>query len=154
MQRNIVMSLGLLTAIAFGSVNEAAFALGQRNSKLAQSTPATQVDSTVAKSGEWIGVDHPTDGAVRIVRENGKTYLELDEAFQTDSGPDLFVLLHKEGVPRNYRDSDFVNLGRLQRVSGSQRYEVPEGTNLDDLNSAVVWCRRFNVTFGYAPLNS
>ncbi|MEO1133443.1 MAG: DM13 domain-containing protein [Cyanobacteria bacterium J06639_1] len=153
MKRNVVLSLGLMAAIAFGTANEAAFALGQRRT-LAQSTPATQVNSTVVKSGEWVSADHPTKGAVRVVTENGKTYLELDEAFSSDPGPDLFVLLHKEGVPRNYRDSDFVNLGRLQRVSGSQRYEVPAGTDLSDLNSAVVWCRRFNVTFGYAPLNS
>ncbi|MEO0801465.1 MAG: DM13 domain-containing protein [Cyanobacteria bacterium J06642_2] len=152
MKRSVVVSLGLMAAIALGTVGEAAVALSS-SSALAQAAPA-QVETAVAKSGDWVGVDHPTSGAAKIVTENGKTYLELNEAFKTDRGPDLFVLLHKQEVPSTYAESDFVNLGRLEKVAGTQRYEIPKGTNLDDLNSAVIWCRRFNVTFGYAPLLS
>lgn len=153
MQRNLVVSLGLMAAIAFGTVGETTLASPLRSRTLAQATP-TQVETSVAKSGEWVGADHPTTGAASIITENGKSYLELDEAFTSDNGPDLFVLLHKQDVPSSYSDSDFVNLGRLEKVSGTQRYEIPAGTNLEELNSAVIWCRQFNVTFGYATLQS
>ncbi|MFK8185085.1 MAG: DM13 domain-containing protein [Phormidesmis sp.] len=89
-------------------------------------------------------------GGAHIVEEGGKRYLELDSDFRTDSGPDLLVLLHREGVPTSYADSDYVNLGQLQRVARTQRYEIPEGVDVSEFSSAVIWCREFNVTFGYA----
>nr|WP_255346730.1 DM13 domain-containing protein [Synechococcus sp. PCC 7336] len=79
----------------------------------------------------------------------------MDENFRTDRGPDLFVLLHARDIPRSYNASDYVvNLGRLERVSGTQRYRVPEDVDIEAFESAVIWCRRFNVTFGYATFGS
>lgn len=89
-------------------------------------------------------------GGAHIVEEEGKRYLELDSDFRTDSGPDLLVLLHREGVPTSYADSDYVNLGQLKRVARTQRYEIPADVDVSAFSSAVIWCREFNVTFGYA----
>ncbi|MGF1521384.1 MAG: DM13 domain-containing protein [Leptolyngbyaceae cyanobacterium] len=103
-------------------------------------------------SGAFEGVAHPTSGSATIVEENGKHYLEFDAAFRSDSGPDLLVLLHKEAVPQSYSTNQYVSLGFLQSVEGSQRYEIPEGVAVEDFQSAVIWCRQFNVTFGFAAL--
>lgn len=84
--------------------------------------------------------------------QGGQRYLEFDQAFRSDSGPDLFVLLHKDSTPTSYAADRFVNLGELQSVSGKQRYAIPDSISLADLNSAVIWCREFNVTFGHAVL--
>ncbi len=100
----------------------------------------------------FVSVSHPTSGSARIVEMNAQRYLELDAAFQSDDGPDLFVLLHREAVPESYREEDYVNLGRLQQIAGSQRYAIPADIDLETINSAVIWCRDFNVTFGYATL--
>ncbi|MEL6384399.1 MAG: DM13 domain-containing protein [Cyanobacteria bacterium J06626_18] len=105
-----------------------------------------------ASTGTFEGVAHPTSGSVQIVEENGKRYLEFDAAFRSDSGPDLLVLLHKEAVPQSYSPDQYVSLGFLQSVEGSQRYEIPEGVSVEDFQSAVIWCREFNVTFGFAAL--
>ncbi|MEM9006293.1 MAG: DM13 domain-containing protein [Cyanobacteria bacterium P01_F01_bin.86] len=103
-----------------------------------------------AATGAFEGVAHPTSGSARIVEENGKQYLEFDAEFRSDSGPDLLVLLHEEAVPQSYNSDQYVSLGFLQSTEGGQRYEIPEGVSVEDFQSAVIWCRQFNVTFGYA----
>ncbi|MEM9903599.1 MAG: DM13 domain-containing protein [Cyanobacteria bacterium P01_D01_bin.44] len=105
-----------------------------------------------AETGSFVTASSDTAGGVSIVEENGKRYLEFDETFSTEEGPDLFVLLHKEATPQSYSSDQFVNLGDLQSISGSQRYEIPEDVSIDDFKSAVIWCREFNVTFGFAAI--
>jgi Electron transfer DM13 len=95
--------------------------------------------------------EHPTQGSARVVTENGKRYLVLDAAFKTDAGPDLFVLLHREAMPRTYDAQSYLSLGALQQVNGEQRYEIPTEVDLGTFKSAVIWCRQFSATFGYAP---
>ena len=105
------------------------------------------------KSGSFIGVAHSTSGTATIFSQDGQRHLELGRDFSTDSGPDLFVLLHRSPTPESYRREDYVSLGRLQQSHGSQRYLIPADVDLENFNSVVIWCRRFNVTFGYAPLS-
>jgi hypothetical protein len=97
-------------------------------------------------------VGHNTQGSVRVVTEGGNRYVVLDEAFKTDSGPDLYVILHRANPPKDYNQADYVNLGRLENTSGTQKYAIPANVNPKDFGSVVIWCQRFNVTFGYAPL--
>lgn len=39
-------------------------------------------------------------------------------------------------------------------ADGAFNYDIPADTRLDQLRSAVVWCRQFTVLFGHAPLAS
>jgi hypothetical protein len=105
-----------------------------------------------ALGGEFVAAEHPTKGAVTIVKENGKSYVAFSDQFKSDSGPDLYVLLHRQAKPDQYKQEDYISLGKLQQVKGSQRYMIPEDAKLADYQSVVVWCRKFNATFGYAPL--
>jgi len=50
-----------------------------------------------------------------------------------------------------YRNG-FIDLGPLKGNRGNQNYAVPAGTDLSKFKSAVIWCRRFLVGFGVAPL--
>lgn len=120
-------------------------------SPVAQS-PVTQ--SPVARSGQFVAAEHPTEGTARIVTENGKRYLVFDQAFMSDEGPDLFVLLHRDQMPQTYDEQNYISLGSLQSVKGEQRYAIPDDVDLANFQSAVIWCRQFNATFGYAPFSS
>ena len=120
----------------------------QPTSTIAQASAAS---TNILASGAFVGDDHPTSGNARIVEENGQKYLELDEAFRSDAGPDLVVLLHEEAVPESY-NGNYVNLGQIQRTVGAQRYAIPADVDLQSFQSAVIWCREFAVTFGYATL--
>jgi Electron transfer DM13 len=114
---------------------------------------ATSSPVKVLASGNFVDSEHPTKGLAEIVTQNGKNYLRLNKAFRSDEGPDVFVLLHREDLPKEYKRSDYVSLGRLQKTKGKQLYRIPTGVDITEFKSAVIWCRQFNATFGYAPLN-
>ena len=52
----------------------------------------------------------------------------------------------------SYDDGRYVRLGELKATHGDQNYEIPAGADLDGLRSVVVWCDRFDVAFGTAPV--
>lgn len=115
----------------------------------------TQNQPEAIMSGTFAAAEHPTTGMARIVNEKGQRYLVLDSTFSTNNqGPDLHVLLEpSERPPQAYMNhSGYVNLGKLQKFSGEQRYPIPTAVDLKDFKSVSVWCRMANATFGYAPL--
>ncbi|MBD1908214.1 DM13 domain-containing protein [Funiculus sociatus GB2-A5] len=119
-------------------------------------TPEAKSVAQVPLSGKFVAAEHPTMGMVSVVTENGKNYIELDEAFKTNNGPDLFVILHRSEKPpvSGIKEEDYVSIGRLQKVSGTQRYAIPANVNPADFRSVAIWCRQFNATFGFALLSS
>jgi Electron transfer DM13 len=125
-------------------------------SLVAQASPHRLKQSNSLASGRFISVEKPTQGTFRVVTENRQRYLELDQTFKTNNGPDLYVILHRNDAPpkSGLREQDYVTLGRLQKVSGAQRYAIPANVNLASFRSAAIWCRRFNSTFGYGKLGS
>jgi hypothetical protein len=106
----------------------------------------------VLMAGSFVQVEHPTMGGASVVMQDGKQYLMFDQKFKSDEGPDLYVLLHREAKPKRYGAADYVSLGRLQQVNGAQMYEIPVGVKVDEFQSAVIWCKEFNATFGFAML--
>jgi hypothetical protein len=128
---------------------------------IAQTMSATT--PKIVRSGSFVSGEHPTQGTARIIALNGKFFLELDQGFKTsDSGPDLVVILHRSSQvlssthPPAYplRSTDYVVLAPLRQFSGAQRYAIPDKVNLANYQSAAIWCRQFNATFGAAQLMS
>lgn len=131
-----------------------------------QSTLVSQFSkpgATIVKTGSFASGEHETKGTVRVVTQNGKSFLELDQTFKTSQlGPDLVVILHRSDnvlgstKPPAYplQSGDYVLLAPLRKFSGVQRYAIPANVNLDNYNSAVIWCRKFNATFGSAKLST
>ena len=154
---------GLTVAIAAFSYQIPSQAIQQRVLSSAPNEVATLTASKPAATpgakaasqwGSFVGGDgHDVSGAAKIVEENGQRYLELDSAFRTDSGPDLFVLLHEQATPTSYSPDSYVNLGRVQALDGAQRYAIPADVDLDAIKSAVIWCQQFDVTFGFATFS-
>jgi hypothetical protein len=140
---NHAVAIGLVSLLTFGSAGT-----------LALSQPALANQTQAQQTGAFVGVDHPTAGNAQVMTNEGKRYLVLDDAFESHEGPDLFVLLHRSSAPQSYAETEYVNLGRLQKVKGMQAYEIPADVDLSAFKSAVVWCREFNVTFGYAPFQN
>lgn len=119
------------------------------------SVVAQQQQLVAQMSGTFVAAEHPTSGMARIVTEKGRRYLVIDSAFKTSSqGPDLHVVLDPtEKPPMQYQDpTSYVNLGKLQKFNGEQRYPIPAAINLSNFKSVAIWCRMANATFGYAPL--
>jgi hypothetical protein len=138
---------------------------GQETASALVSTPAaipttesaqSEPQATLAQAvGQFVTVeqDHPTTGIARIVTENGQRYLEFDADFDTARGPDVNVVLYGESmVPVNLGESDYLTLASLQSFSGAQRYLIPAEGDLAAYQAVGIWCRQFDVTFGYATL--
>jgi hypothetical protein len=109
----------------------------------------------VLRSGSFRSLEHATTGKAIVLRRPGGSLILRLERLATSNGPDLRVYLSR--VPANsdlhaYR-TGFIDLGALKGNRGSQNYVIPAGTDLAAFRSAVIWCRRFVVGFGVAPLS-
>lgn len=112
-----------------------------------------QNNNNIIASGSFVTVeqDHPTEGMARIVTENGKRYLEFDGSFTTAQGPDVNVILHRNStIPVKPKKEEYMTLTSLQSFEGAQRYLLPDNLDISQYKSVGIWCRKFDVTFGYA----
>lgn len=107
-----------------------------------------------AAKGNFVAVEHPTRGSVRIVQRNGQQFVHFTGSFATDPGPALEVILYSENsVPLNIEGKGrYVSLGNLRANAGSQQYAIPASVDLSQYESVAIWCSQFDATFGYAPL--
>ncbi|UJW34360.1 DM13 domain-containing protein [Saccharothrix sp. AJ9571] len=106
-------------------------------------------------TGEFVSQEHDTSGKARVVDlGDGNRVLRL-EGFSTSDGPDVHVWLSDAtagGEWGKYDDGAVVKLGKIKATDGNQNYAIPAGAQLTGLRSVVIWCDRFNVAFGSAPL--
>lgn len=49
-------------------------------------------------------------------------------------------------------DGRYVDLGALKGNVGDSNYLIPEDVDPLDFRTVVIWCRRFTVGFGVAPI--
>jgi hypothetical protein len=118
--------------------------------------------NTKSRSGSFVSAEHTTNGKASIVQENGTYFIELNEGFKTsENGPDLFVVLHRSpnilniSKPPDFAiaEGDYALIAPLKSFNGKQRYEIPKNVQPDSFQSVAIWCRKFNATFGFAPLS-
>lgn len=79
----------------------------------------------------------------------------LESDFEVGPGPAYHVyLVPKPGIRQSAElvATMYVDLGQLRAFKGSQRYAIPEGVNLADYPSVVIWCERFSVLISPADL--
>ncbi len=117
--------------------------------------PAAMDTITTLATGEFRSGAHETAGRATILRQpDGRIVLRLT-GFSTSNGPDVRVYLV---AARDVTDSTspktagFVDLGALKGNLGDQNYEIPAGVDLARHRAVTIWCRRFAVNFGAAPL--
>jgi hypothetical protein len=98
---------------------------------------------------------HETKGTATIYRQaDGSAILRLSD-FSTSDGPDVHVFLvaatdvQKDAV---VEQAGFIDLGSLKATQGNQNYTVPANVDLAKYRAATIWCKRFSVNFGTAPL--
>jgi hypothetical protein len=50
------------------------------------------------------------------------------------------------------KNAGFIDLGPMKGNMGDQNYDIPAEVDLDKYQAVTIWCARFNVNFGTAPL--
>jgi hypothetical protein len=128
---------------------------GEENRLAPTPAPApAPAQPSVLATGEFRSLAHEGSGtALLLTLPSGQRVLRL-ERLDVENGPDLRVYLSQAGadVDRDELGRLFVDLGTLKGNKGDQNYAVPADTDLAEIRSAVVWCRRFSVAFAVAPL--
>jgi hypothetical protein len=103
-----------------------------------------------------MGLEHDASGRAIVVElADGRRFLRLED-LATSNGPDLRVYLTDRPLSDDlfvWDDGAFVDLGALKGNVGSSNYEIGADLDLSRFRTAVVWCRRFTVGFGVAPLH-
>ena len=106
-------------------------------------------------SGRFHSNAHKTDGLATIYRlSDGRRVLRLTD-FATSNGPDVRVYLVAAGDAQDEaaaKQAGVVDLGGLKGNIGDQNYDVPADLDLTKYRAVSIWCRRFSVNFGAAPL--
>lgn len=149
--------LPVATAVAGTGPGASGTATGSASTSTRHTTSAAAAPRVVGQ-GRFVDGEHATSGTARVLElADGTTVLRL-EGFSASDGPDVVVWLTDQPAGgddwHRYDDGRFVPLGALKGTDGNQNYTVPPGTDLSGLTSVVIWCDRFDVAFGSAPIRS
>jgi len=127
------------------------------NQKVNEQFPTAAAASSQLASGQFHSGAHETKGVATVFQlADGKKTLRLTN-FETSNGPDVHVyLVAAQDAKDNaaVTNAGFVDLGTLKGNIGDQNYDLPANADLAKYRAVTIWCKRFSVNFGTAPLNS
>jgi hypothetical protein len=129
------------------------------NAKVNEAMPSglANVSETVLGSGSFHSVAHGSKGTATIYQiADGKRILRFTN-FETSNGPDVHVYLvaaNDASDSETVKKAGFLELGSLKGNIGDQNYDIPADVDLAKYRAVTIWCKRFSVNFGTAPLNS
>lgn len=92
--------------------------------------------------------DHHAAGTVAFKQEMGKDLLLLS-GIKVEKVPDGHVYL-----ARNGDRTKGVDLGILKKFKGDVTFALPAGTNPAAYDSVIIYCEKYDVEIGRAPLHS
>jgi hypothetical protein len=125
------------------------------NQRVNEQFPTASAAGNQLATGQFHSGAHETKGMATVFQlADGKKTLRLTN-FETSNGPDVHVCLV---AATDAKDNDtviragFVDLGSLKGNIGDQNYELPANADLAKYRSVTIWCKRFSVNFGTAPL--
>ena len=127
------------------------------NQRVNEQFPTASAASDQLASGQFHSGAHETKGTATVFQlADNKKMLRLTN-FATSNGPDVHVYLV---AAADAKDADtvtkagFVDLGTIKGNIGDQNYDLPANTDLAKYQAVTIWCKRFSVNFGTAPLMS
>jgi len=132
-------------------------AAGTTPAPAAQSVPEpVPAEPMVLASGTFVDGEHTTSGSASLlILPDGSRFVRLED-FATSDGPDVHVWITDQQAGGDdwgkYDDGRYLELGDLKGTDGNQNYPIPADADLAVLTSVVIWCDRFNVAFGSAPV--
>lgn len=107
----------------------------------------------VLSAATFLSGEHATSGTALVVALPDGGIVVRFEGLDTSNGPDLAVVLSPEMASESWQYRDRVHLGELKGNLGDQNYDVPSDVDITGFRSVVIWCERFSVAFGAAPVD-
>ena len=78
----------------------------------------------------------------------------FEDLLHLESDFEVYLVPEENVTPdTRVQDTMYVDLGRLKAFSGSQNYAIPDGVDLKNYRSVVVWCEQFNVLISPARIS-
>jgi len=111
----------------------------------------------IVEAGTFYGVMHPTTGTATIYRLRDGNHILRFTNFRTSNGPDVHVYLVAADDARDNASvtrAGFIDLGNIKGNIGDQNYALGADVDLSKYRAVSVWCKRFSINFGAAPLRS
>ncbi len=138
--RNLIILFFVIFSVA-GCVKE-------NTSSLPVNNPVDTTMAVLKFKGSFINGPYGTvTGNARVYLNDNQQYILTLENFNSSNGPDLHVYISKEVQPVNY-----IDLGRLQSVSGNQQYVITGNFNFSEYKYALIHCQQYNHLFGSTEL--
>src|SRR4029077_7064313 len=126
------------------------------NQPIHEPMPAMNVSSIQAiESGAFHGIAHPTGGTATIYRMGDGALLLGFTDLKTSNGPNVHVYLVAADDAKDsetVQAAGFIDLGPIKRNIGDQNYALGPAVDLSKYRAISIWCQRFSVNFGVAPL--
>jgi len=123
--------------------------------KVNEQFPTASAASNKLASGQFHSGAHETKGTATVFQlADGKKTLRLTD-FATSNGPDVHVYLVAADDAKNNEavtKAGFIDVGSLKGNIGDQNYDLPADADLTKYRAVTIWCKRFSVNFGTAPL--
>jgi hypothetical protein len=119
--------------------------------------PTTQsaLSAQALESGTFYSILHPTEGTATIYRMADGTHILRFTNFKTSNGPDVHVYMVASDDAKDNATvlrAGFIDLGVIRGNIGDQNYPLGPDVDLSKYRVVSVWCKRFSVNFGAAPL--
>lgn len=125
--------------------------------KVNEQFPTASAATNEVAAGQFHSGAHETKGMATVFQlPGGKKTLRLTN-FATSNGPDVHVYLVAAPDAKDndtVTKAEFVDLGSLKGNIGDQNYDLPASADLAKYRAVTIWCKRFSVNFGTAPLSS
>lgn len=129
------------------------------NQSVHEQLPPTE-DGSLPKAlalGSFHGVMHPTQGAATVYSLGDGNRILRFTSFSTSNGPNVHVYMLAASDAKDNasaRHASFIDLGPIKGNIGDQNYTLGPDVDLSKYRTVLLWCKRFNVNFGAAPLTS
>ena len=128
-----LVMLALSHSAAYGDMKKKEPLISEKKEMIKQKTMGMLVGSE----------DHHASGKVEIIEDKMGHASLIFSDFNVDKVPDGRVYLAKNHDFRNG-----VEVGKLAIFMGRVEFKIPSGTHLEDYDSVVIWCKKFNVEIG------
>jgi hypothetical protein len=125
------------------------------NERVHEELPSTNVGSTqTIESGVFYGIAHPTEGTATVYRMGDRALMLRFTNFRTSNGPNVHVYLvaADDAKDETALHASFIDLGPIKGNIGDQNYDLGTSLDLSKYRAVSIWCKRFSVNFGVAPL--
>ena len=130
------------------------------NRRVQERFPAAENSSSnvqALESGSFHSILHPTQGTATIYRVGDGSRVLRFTNFSTSNGPDVHIYMvaaDDANDAATVLQAGFIDLGPIKGNVGDQNYTLGSDVDLSKYRAVSVWCKRFSVNFGTAPLRS